>query len=150
MPWITPTEPDLLARLSGPELAAYRSAALKAGQADPVAPILSGVVAEIRGYVAGHKANALGPAGTIPDTLLDAAMALAVARLPARLPVTLSEARKEAKRDALALLARVSAGSFFVAAPEDGEASAEQPASQIELASGDGAYPESSQLSGLF
>lgn len=150
MPWITPTENDLVARLSGPELAAYRSAALKAGQSDPVGAILSGVVSEVRGYVAGHKANALGPSGTIPDTLLDAAMALAVARLPARLPISLSDARKEAKADAIDLLKLVSSGRFFIAAPEDGEAASEQPASQVELASGDGAYPESSQLSGLF
>jgi phage gp36-like protein len=150
MPWITPTENDLIARLSGPELAAYRTAALKAGQSDPVVPVLAGVVSEVRGYVAGHKANALGPAGTIPDTLLDAAMALVVARLPARLPLTLTDARIDAKKDALALLSKVAAGQFFIAAPEDGEASAEQPASQIEQASGDGPYPTSSQLSGLF
>lgn len=150
MPWITPTESDLVARLSGPELAAYRSAALKSGQADPVAAIISGVVSEVRGYVAGHKANSLGPDGTIPDTLLDAAMALAVARLPARLPISLSDARSDAKKDALALLDRVSGGRFFVAAPEDGEASQEQPANQVEQDTGDGHYPTSSQLSGLF
>ena len=148
MPWLIPTETDLLARLSGPELSAYRAAALKAGQADPVAQILAGVVAEVRGYVAGFKSNSLGPDGTIPDTLLDAAMALVVARLPTRLPVTLTEARVDAKRDALALLSKVADGKFFVAAPED--PSAEQPATQVELASGEGAYPASASLNGMF
>lgn len=148
MPWITLTETDLLARLSAPELAAYRTAALKPGQADPVAPVIAGVVAEVRGYVAGHKPNALGPEGTIPDTLLDAAMALAVARLPARLGVRLSEERRDARRDAIALLRDVAAGRFFTPAPDD--AGSEQPASQVELVSGEGAYPSSSSLDGMF
>ncbi len=149
MPWIAPTEEDLLARLSAPELAAYRAAALKPGQADPVAPVLAGVVAEVRGYVAGHKPNALGPAGTIPDTLLDAAMALAVARLPARLGVRLSEERRDARRDAVALLRDVAAGRFFTPAP-DPDAGPEQPTSQAELVAGEGAYPESGSLNGFF
>lgn len=150
MPWIIPTETDLLARLSAPELAAYRAAAIKAGQADPVPEILGGVVAEVRGYVAGHKPNTLGPPGHIPDTLLDAAMALAVARLPARLPITLSDLRKDAKDDALRLLASVAAGRFFVAAPEEGFQAPEQPANQTELASGTGHYPTSQAINGLF
>jgi hypothetical protein len=147
MPWITPTEDDLVARLSGPELAAYRSAALKSGQADPVAPVLSGVIGEVRGYVAGNKANALGPDGSIPGELLDAAMALVVARLPARLPLTLSDARLDAKKDALALLRSVASGQFYVA-PAD-ELAAEQPGGGIEQADGDGHYPTSTQLNGL-
>lgn len=147
MPWITPTENDLVARLSGPELAAYRSAALKSGQADPVAPILAGVIGEVRGYVAGHKSNALGPTGQIPEELLDAAMALVVARLPARLPLTLSEARIEAKKDAISLLRSVASGQFYVAPAVT--LAAEQPGGGVEQVDGDGHYPTSTQLNGL-
>lgn len=150
MPWITPTESDLLNRLSAPELAAYRAAALKADQADPIAHLITGAINEVRGYVAGHHANTLGPVGTIPDTLLDATMALAVARIPARLPVPLTDVRKDAKDDALQLLRQVATGKFFVAAPDEDQAAEEQPASQIELASGNGHYPTSKALNGLF
>lgn len=146
MSWITIIEADLEARLSGPELAAFRGAALKSGQADPVAPVIRGVIDEIRGYVAGNKANTLGAGETIPSELLDAALALVVARLPARLPVRMTEERLEAKRDAIALLRQVADGKFFVASAAT--PAADQPGG-IELASGDGAYPSATSLNGL-
>lgn len=129
MSWITPAESDLVARLSGPELAAYRSAALKSGQGDPLAQVLSGVVGEVRGYVAGNKSNQLGAGATIPSELLDAAMALVVLRLATRLPINLTDARKTSAADAQTLLRRVADGSFYVssAATPDPEQAASLP-----------------------
>ena len=146
MAWITLTEDALKARLSGVELAAWRKAALASGQSDPVAQVFAGVTAEVRGYVAGNRANSLGAGATIPEELLDAAMALVVARLTTRLPLSLTEERREAKNDAVALLRSVARGDFRVASAET--PAAEQPGG-IELASGEGASPSSASLNGL-
>jgi hypothetical protein len=146
MPWIALTEAHLLDRLSGPESAAFRSAALGDGQGDTLPGILAGVTAEVRGYVAGNKANTLEAGATIPEELLDAAMALVVSRLPARLPIKQTEARAEAKRDAIALLRDVAANRFFV--PSAQTPAEEQPGAGVEY-EGDGGYPTSQSLNGL-
>jgi len=52
MAWITPTEADILTRVSGAELDAFRSAALGTDQPDPVAAQISTVVAFMRSYIA--------------------------------------------------------------------------------------------------
>ena len=68
--WITPTEDDILTRVSGPELDAFRSAALASGQADPVAPLITSVVNMMRGYISrcGNVDMTTKAAGTIPTS----------------------------------------------------------------------------------
>lgn len=118
--WITLTEDDLLTRLAGDELIAYREAALAQDQPDPMPETLAAVADEVRGYVAANRANRLGPAGTIPPRLKSAAMDLARYRMATRLPVDVTDERQAEYRNAIRLLERVAAGDFLVEDPDTG------------------------------
>ena len=119
MSWITLTESDVLTRLSGPELSALKTAALGAGQGNPLPEVIAQVVREVRGHVAACDRNRLGEGQTIPDELLGAALNRIRYELVTRLPVAslLTDARREANRDATALLGRVAACQFAIVAP---------------------------------
>lgn len=119
MPWITLAEADVLTKLAAPELAAMKTAALGAGQANPLPEVITQVVREVRGYVAACDRNRLGEGATIPDELLGAAISRIRFELATRLPVAslLTDARREANRDALTLLSRVAACTFVLEQP---------------------------------
>ena len=118
MAWITLTEDNVRERLSWPELSAFKTWHLKAGQDDPVPETIVRVVNEVRGYVSGCARNVLGPAGTIPDSLADAALSLMRWRLATRLPgasqALLDESRKQEYDDALRLLRDVARCNFGI------------------------------------
>lgn len=120
MSWIEVTEAKVIAKLSGPEIAAMKTAALQAAQANPLTEVISQVVLEIRGYVAGCSSNTLGEGATIPDELLGAAVSRIRYELATRLPVAslLTEARQDANAAAITLLRDVAACRFKVVAPE--------------------------------
>lgn len=119
MSWITITEAHLLSKLSSPELAAMKSAALGSGQANPLTEAIADVTREVRGYVAGCSTNTLGEGDTIPDELLGAAINRIRYELATRLPVAslLTEARKDSNRDAVALFSKVAACTFRILPP---------------------------------
>lgn len=119
MSWVTITESDVITKLSGPEVAAMKSAALQAAQADPLPEVISQVVKEIRGYVAGCSSNTLGEGETIPDELLGAAISRIRYELATRLPVPglLTEARTRANENAVTQLRDVAACRFKVVPP---------------------------------
>jgi hypothetical protein len=119
MAWITLTEADVTTKLSGPELAAMKGAALQAAQVNPLPEIITQVVREIRGYVRGCERNTLGEGDTIPDELLGAAISRIRFELATRLPVAslLTEDRRTANSNALGLLRDVAACRFFVVTP---------------------------------
>ena len=119
MSWINLTEADVLTRLTGPELAAMKSAALGAGQTNPLPEVITQVVREVRGYVAACVRNRLGEGETIPDELAIAAIVRVRYELATRLPVSalLTDARKEANRDAVNLFKECAAGRFLLVAP---------------------------------
>jgi hypothetical protein len=147
MAWITLTEAHVTACLSGVELAAWRKAALAAGQDDPVQATLNRVTNEVRGYIRASMVDALDAGNTIPDELLDSAMALVVAKLATRLPIPLTQERKEARDAAMDQLKDVAARRFRLSStvtPSD-----DQPGG-VELASGDGNTPSAASLNGLF
>lgn len=121
MAWITPTENDLKTRLSGPELSAFRAAALDAGQDDPVDYVMDQAIDLVRGYVAACPRNVLGLAGTIPQKLLGALLDILVIDVMKRaggLIVDADGERKKAKDEALRLLERVADGKFAIEEPE--------------------------------
>lgn len=126
MAWITITESDLLTRLSGAELSAFRAAALAEDQPDPLAVTIEAVVEEIRGFLAaGHWP--LGPVLTIPRKLANVALDRIVWELMKRPGATIidtNDARKDANARALALLRDVAARKFAVEDPDQTEVTA--------------------------
>ena len=128
MSWQTITEPDVITKLSGPEIAAMKTAALQAAQGNPLPGIITQIVGEVRGYVAANLRNVLGPADTIPDELLGAAISRIRFELATRLPVAslLTEDRRTANANAIALLRDVAAARFLIVPPATaGEQAAE-------------------------
>jgi hypothetical protein len=124
MSWQTITEADVLTKLSGPEIAAMKTAALQAAQVSPLPGIITQVVREVRGYVAACDRNTLGAGETIPDELLGAAISRIRFELATRLPVAslLTEDRRTANANALTMLRDVAACRFQIvvaAAPSD-------------------------------
>lgn len=120
MSWITLSESDVITKLSGPEIAAMKTAALQAGQANPLPEVIEQVVKEIRGYVAACASNTLGEGDTIPDELLGTAISRIRYELATRLPVSslLTEDRRRANEDALTRLRDVAACRFALVQPE--------------------------------
>lgn len=116
MSWQTITEADVLTKLSGPEIAAMKTAALQASQVSPLPGIITQVVREVRGYVAACERNTLGAGETIPDELLGAAISRIRFELATRLPVAslLTEDRRTANANALTMLRDVAACRFQI------------------------------------
>lgn len=118
--WITLTVDNVVTKLSGPELAAMQSAALKPAQTDPLPEVIDQVVLEIRGFVRACARNLpLGADGTIPDELKGAAISRIRFELATRLPVQslMTQDRRDANKAALDLLARVAECGFLIVAP---------------------------------
>lgn len=118
--WITVTEDHLKQAVSGPELDAFRAAALAAGQADPVSGIISEITQEVRGYVAACSRNQLGPVGTIPDELLHAFLSIFVPRFQTRAGGVLIDPNGQRQRDqdnARTLLSQVASCKFAIVQP---------------------------------
>jgi len=120
MAWIQITEDHVKTKITGPELAAARTAALASGQTDPLQEVIDQITREVRGCVAAWPHNILGQGDTIPDECLRAALALIVAELCVRLPgkILLSDARSEARKEATAFLNRVSEGKVRLVLPD--------------------------------
>lgn len=119
MSWLQITEALVVSKLSGPETAALKSAALATAQSDPLAEVIGQVVAEVRGYVGACASNTLGEGDTIPSELLGAAISRIRFELATRLPVAslLTEDRRAANSNALTLLRDVAACKFAVLSP---------------------------------
>lgn len=104
--WQIITSDDVKTRLAGPELAAYSSAALAAGQADPLPAIIAGVAQEVRNGIAQNAQNRLADGSTVPAGALHHALAMIRYRLISRLPVKITEERRLEYEDALRWLGR--------------------------------------------
>lgn len=105
--WIELTETHLKEALSGPEVEAFRTAALADGQSDPVPGLIEAVVRQIRSRVAACKSNTMGAGLTIPDETLNSAKAMLAWEMLTRLPgndPSLYETREKRKNDALKYL----------------------------------------------
>lgn len=121
MAWVTVTEQEVSASLSGPELIAFQTAATASGQDSPMEEIIAQAVMEVRGYVMAGGRTTPGLAGTVPLELVRATVCLVRYRLITRLPLNaqaILETRRAEYDDALRLLGSVSRGTFAL---EDGE-----------------------------
>lgn len=121
MAWIELTQAKVQTRLSGPELEALESSALADDQDSPLTDIITGVVKEVRGYIAACAKNILGEGETIPEALEHAALAMIRFRLATRLPDLglLSTERNDENKEALQLMREVAACRFSIEKPTD-------------------------------
>lgn len=121
MAWITLTEDHVTgsAALTKPELAIARTLLLPDGVTDTLSDVMTSVTREVRGYVAAHKPNPLGEAGTIPDELERAALSRIVCELATRIPgkLLLTEQRASANDAAVKLLEQTARGLFAIVPP---------------------------------
>lgn len=119
-PWITLTTADIDDYLVGAQVGALRTAALSAGQSDPVAEAIADITAEIRNYIRSCPINVLSlTPGTIPPELKRHACALIIEAAQPRLKLKLSDDQRTAAENARKLLQQVAACRYAVAAPVD-------------------------------
>jgi len=122
MAWVTITEAMLIKYVSGAEIDALRSAALAAGQVDPVDPTIDEITELVRGYIAACAENSMGDAGTIPERLVSHACTLILCAIITRVPgYELDDDRAQAKKDALRLLEQVADCDYAIEDPDTGE-----------------------------
>jgi len=120
MAWTALTETEVLTRLTGSEVTAFKTSALASGQADPLPLVVTQVVDEVRGYIAATGKVTLGASGTIPSKLISATLAVIRVRLCNRLPgmkSLLDEFRMKEYDNAITLFQQVAAGKFAVEEP---------------------------------
>jgi hypothetical protein len=86
MAWEILTEEKFKSALSEPERTALSTVALSPGQSDPLAEIISGVVAEIQQAIGNNPLNLIGEPGTLPAGAMYHALALVRYRYFTRLP----------------------------------------------------------------
>ena len=98
MAWRTVDAKDLAATLSQTEIDAFRRS-VPAGGGDPVARLLSRTAAMVRGYVASNGKVAMGPAGTLPESLVSPAMDYAAADVLKRMDTPMNEDRRRAREN---------------------------------------------------
>ena len=117
--WVSPSEADMQRVLVAAQLAALRTAALGAGQADPFTGARAAVVAEVRAAIQTCERNRVSSAeGTVPPELLSATAYLIMAELQGRLPaLALSESQRDQVKEARAKLERIANCKLAVSAP---------------------------------
>lgn len=119
-PWITLTPADIDDYLVGAQVAALRTAALSAGQSDPVDEAITAITSEIRNYIRSCPSNVLSlTPGTIPPELKRHACALIIEAAQPRLKLKLSDDQRTAADNARKLLDKIAACRYAVAAPLD-------------------------------
>ncbi|CAN5352304.1 hypothetical protein BH09VER1_BH09VER1_28440 [soil metagenome] len=138
--WITITEDVIKTRLSGPELAAFKSTALSEGQsADGVlAEQIVQIVDKVRGYCAtAVKAGylkKLGASGTVPSRLVNATANLIRYEMATRLPgmrKLIDELRQKQQEADIKLLESVASGRFLAEDPDTEETAVSSPSPKI-------------------
>lgn len=148
--WIQLTVSSLRSAMSGPERTALDRAATDPDQQNVLAEIAANVANEWRGAL---RAVCVidSRAGYIPDELLVHVLADFRYRAATRLPgmkALIDELRMEEWRRANTVHDRLKEMTFVLPDAEYQE-SADQSGNNTELASGDGAYPTSTQMDGL-
>jgi len=118
--WITLTIDDVADYLVGAQVNALRTAALSAGQSDPVAEAIADISAEVRNYIRTCSTNILSiTPNTIPPELRRHAVALIIEAAQPRLKLKLSDDQKAAAENARKLLKMIAACDYAIAEPTD-------------------------------
>jgi phage gp36-like protein len=125
--WIALAEGDILAAKAGALVAAARTAALAAGQADPLYGALANVTARIRAEIAagGRTVLAADPEA-LPPSLVALGARMVVRELQGRIDVfdgvPLSDSDKESWRQDVRYLERIARGEITVESSDAPEA----------------------------
>lgn len=133
--WRTPAEADLAASISAAEIEAYREAAADEAHGDPIAALLTRGVALVRGYLRANTAIVMGPAETIPESLVAPCMDYIAFDVVKRLPRGNTDDRRAARKDATRIFEQARSGDFFVESYAQPEAQGAAPASQLAASS---------------
>lgn len=131
MSWTKPTETDLAAVLSQREIDAFRQSPSATGAADPVATELASAADLARGYCRANGNVRMGPAGTVPRSLLSPVLSIAAYNLLKRLPVPVGEDRRRAYEEAMRVLRDVAEGRTV---PEGAGEAEDAPAGTVAVA----------------
>lgn len=148
MSWRTITEDDVLTSLTGPETAAFKTAALKSGQSDPLAAIILTAVNETRGHIADCQTNRLATGATVPDRVVHHVLAIVRFRFMTRLGINVNEERTQEYKDARRFLERVSECKVQIEQP-DGETEDDGSNETIEVVSNSPRLHTRDNLKGL-
>jgi len=132
MAWRLLIEADILTGLTGAETAAFTTAALKAGQANPLQEVIDQVTQEMRGHIADCERNALAAGVTLPDRCVLHAVAIVRYRLMSRLGLRVADGREQEYRDARRFLERVSECKVRIERPA-GEVAEEESSAGMEV-----------------
>lgn len=145
MAWRAPTTSDLKLSISETELEAYSAAATQSGET--AEGLLARGANMVRGYLRANQSVKLGPAGTIPESMMAPLADYLCIDVVKRLPVGLSQERREARRDAVTLFKDARKGDFTVesyGAPDE-----QSSAGACELASSSAQRLTPKELAGL-
>jgi len=112
--WRAPVEDDLKLSLSELELEAYAEAASREPGTETTAGMLARGANYVRGFLRANPTVTLGPAGTIPASLVAPLMDYLCVDAIKRLPVTISDERREARRQAIQTFRDAAKGVFLV------------------------------------
>lgn len=110
MAWTKPTEQDLAGTLSQREIDSYRVSPAASGASDPVADVVAAAADLARGYCRSNGNLRLGPAGTVPRSLLAPVLDIAAYNILKRLPLQVQEDRRKAYEEAMRILRDVAEG----------------------------------------
>lgn len=134
--WRAPAERDLAASISANEIEAYREAAADEEQhGDPIAALLVRGANLVRGYLRANTSVVMGPAGTIPESLIAPCMDYIAFDVVKRVPRANTDDRRRARQDATRLFEQARSGEFFVESYAQPENQGSAPASQLAASS---------------
>lgn len=128
MAWTTLSEDAIRSQLGGAELQALRTVQTETGQSDPLAEVVTMVIAQVRSYIPVLRADPSRAAGLLPESLHGVAIDVARHRLATRLAVGAkaaawlnSEPRQKAYEEAISYLRDVARGLIAVESPPEGD-----------------------------
>lgn len=134
--WRAPAEKDLAVSISADEIEAYREAAAdEEAHGDPIAALLTRGADFVRGYIRANTAVVMGPAGTLPESLIAPCMDYLAVDVVKRVPRANTEDRRRARSDAIRLFEQVRSGGYAVESYAQPENQGAAPASELAASS---------------
>lgn len=138
----------MLTSLTGPETSAFKTAALKNGQSDPLAAIIATAVDETRGHIADCQTNRLAAGATVPSRVVHHVISIIRFRFMTRVGMKVNEERTQEYKDARRFLERVSECKVQIEQP-DGEVEDDGSNETIEVISSSPRVSTRENLKGL-